>query len=77
MNWQPIETAPKDGTQVLLWIGGHSEPWAQTGFFEGGYWLDSYEGIDLSSPTHWMPLPPPPGKEQDVIPVLNDKPGGA
>ena len=22
MNWQPIETAPKDGTVVDLWIGG-------------------------------------------------------
>lgn len=66
-EWRPIETAPKDGTPVLLWVGvGMSEPWAQTARWvnepESGWsgWVDTYEGFDLAEPTHWMPLPAPP-----------------
>lgn len=69
-EWQPIETAPKDGSAVLLCDGcammvaswGHDslfnhEPkkWVY-GECEGNYnWRQSFE-----SPTHWMPLPEPP-----------------
>jgi hypothetical protein len=59
--WQPIETAPKDGSQVLLWFpsrhqgkGGMS--W---GCFIGGEWLDANARRDNSA-TLWMPLPPAP-----------------
>lgn len=78
-EWKPIETAPKDGTDILLSNGevvaeGH---WLviEGGIFEhrdmDGRWIgqderDDYEdwidwaGGMLPSPTHWMPLPPPP-----------------
>lgn len=55
-RWQPIESAPKDGTRVLVWDG---EEWlARWQAYNGGYW-DADEYIS-ENPTHWMPLPAPP-----------------
>lgn len=62
--WQPIETAPKDGTNVLL-----SEPWQDVtiGWFSqrGRGWCAFYNGFEDNvdencKPTHWMPLPEAP-----------------
>lgn len=55
-EWQPIETAPRDGTWLLLWDGGcrligHFYP-------PEGRW-DNADGDELK-PTHWTPLPEPP-----------------
>lgn len=62
-EWQPIETAPKDGTRVLLFSGA----WF-TGYYahsrykwDPGKWR-SDEYPDLTNPTHWMPLPQAPEK---------------
>jgi len=55
--WQPIETAPKDGTLILL-SRKHS--------MVVGYWNDEWETwkfhIDglFNSATHWQPLPAAP-----------------
>jgi hypothetical protein len=63
-KWQPIETAPKDGTIILTWQGGvrwritcynpHVKEW-------------HYIGIEYSkeAPTYWMPLPQPPKSTKD------------
>jgi hypothetical protein len=61
-NWQPIETAPKDGTWLLLWCGweivGH---WVEDGKRVKHGWSDDPNGIDpIFMVTHWMPLPEPP-----------------
>ena len=60
-EWQSIETAPKDGTVVDLWV---SEDGRYTDCqFDGGLWLHTQDGLTYSlgsDPTHWMPLPPPP-----------------
>lgn len=63
-RWQPIETAPKDESPVLLacadWphsvILGKAVPVKVGGYTDGRWWIHgaSWE------PTHWMPLPPPP-----------------
>jgi len=73
--WQPIETAPKDGT-LFVAVGFVKEhAYATVGGFE--LW-DIEEGIwgfhdhnasewfedEKDWPTHWMPLPEPP-KETD------------
>lgn len=61
-RWQPIETAPRDGTEML---GGRLYEGVQKTWFSGRrqrwlYWTAN--GTDASSwdPTHWMPLPTPP-----------------
>ncbi len=61
MTWLPIETAPKDGSLVLLCNaldGG-----MYVGFYERSEWEDiSGEMMEMliGEPTHWMPLPEPP-----------------
>ncbi len=57
--WKPIETAPKDGTRVLVW----HQNWfaASTAQWYGDWWGLVYEvGPFAYQPTHWMPLPAPP-----------------
>lgn len=72
--WQPIETAPKeDGVLVLLYP---SRCWADdvNSDCEVGYWDDFVQrwlaattaAEDYTGPTHWMPLPLPPGATPDV-----------
>ena len=61
-EWQPIETAPKDGTFVILHVP-HAEPPVSIGFYDGGpEWLIVEGDIMATScfPDIWMPLPAPP-----------------
>lgn len=77
-GWQPMETAPKDGTRVLLWIEwsdvpvvgefSHDRWWADTEHYEvscGAYCYGGSVSSDKNmKPTHWHPLPPPPAIDQ-------------
>jgi hypothetical protein len=57
MEWQPIDTAPKDGTEVLLTDGKYK----RTGYWARRVGVWSIDAIvALEPPTHWMPLPEPP-----------------
>lgn len=91
-SWQPIETAPKDGTHILailhreatadcegrrwpafseareIWyqpfkcpIFGDTMPWHAGDPCDSNGTAPDHFGEDV--PTHWMPLPPPPGRE--------------
>lgn len=64
--WQPIATAPRDGTRVLLWRADYEV--METGFHfqtdEEDCWR-FWGGARLYAPTHWQPLPPPPAQEDD------------
>lgn len=59
----PIETAPKDGSTILVFDGLD----ITTVYWKSGWdqwWLVSAGGgaedCELYGPTHWMPLPEPP-----------------
>ena len=70
MTWQPIDTAPKDGTNVWLFCPDE-EPQQCAGYFTGeagAYWepcdtLVSSVILEVL-PTHWMPLPDAPKVEE-------------
>lgn len=73
-EWQKIETAPKDGSDILLFVPGCSE-FCQPIVI--GHWSMGIDGVQRDEddwyetrpdggpcldvpPTHWMPLPSPP-----------------
>lgn len=67
MEWQPIETAPKDGTRILAWDGRsiHVAYWGWDNPANRLAWLGGHCRIDhIDQPTHWMPLPEPPRQEE-------------
>lgn len=65
-EWQPIETAPRDGTAVLaFWNplkGGDQTPCYGVVRCTDGRWHydDEYDDEDWATPSYWMPLPDPP-----------------
>jgi hypothetical protein len=74
-GWQPIETAPKDGTRVLvcggtLWYSGdwhgHDYPLVEPviASWDGENWFvgyaSEYDNEIFVKPTLWQPLPAPP-----------------
>lgn len=74
-KWQPIESAPKDGTRILLGYSTHifTGVWAVCGEWDDerytklrrGYWKHEmhFAGVlamRSNPPTHWQPLPEPP-----------------
>lgn len=61
-DWQPIETAPKDG-ELLAWVRTAAGGRVATIEWCGGQWVESYDlagWMPKYGPTHWMPLPEPP-----------------
>lgn len=67
-EWQPIETAPKDGTEVLgYWprAVACSPDAYDVVRWHGGEWRDRFDDDSkFSAPSHWMPLPAPPAITQ-------------
>lgn len=68
--WRPTETAPRDGTEVLVcrvYEDGKAEYAVAHNYDDGNGWRDmgdlGWAGMsheEDNQPTHWMPLPPPP-----------------
>lgn len=66
-EWQPMETAPKDGTPILTWSSG-CEPaeaflvmwWTGERAEKSGYGWNAYEVGHALMPNRWLPLPPKP-----------------
>lgn len=65
-GWSPIETAPKDGQQFLVYRedAGVFVAWWESDRDDGDEIMWTPEGEDLTAdhPTHWMPFPKPPIK---------------
>jgi hypothetical protein len=70
-GWRPIETAPKDGTRILVWreavvpgapycdVTAWPKNWT-------GLWPTAYmHYADGHEPTHWQPLPPLPPQPKE------------
>ena len=63
-EWQPIETAPRDGTELLLYqqeAGIQVSWWGHDPDNQDTGWVGS-----VPEPTHWMPLPEPPINRGDI-----------
>jgi hypothetical protein len=71
-EWQPIETAPKDGTDFIgyiptdgnyggvigmRWIKPYTKKWDGREITFVGYWAKSVNEQSVCKPTHWIPLP--------------------
>lgn len=82
MEWQPIETAPKDGSVILVYRddqGVFTAHYVEEDAHlsnamnppEGDYYWFSTGGDDLTNemPTHWMPLPPAPNTAAPTQPA--------
>ena len=83
-EWQPIETAPKDGTWVLLY-SPDNEPsvatccWESLNYNWAPQWVwGSKQRADFRGgfygATHWMPLPEPPRLDRQAPTVLPQRP---
>jgi len=63
-EWLPIESAPKDGTRLLLI--DNLDKWVYIGLWgphvgDDGLWIqDDFGGIPDEQPDHWMPVPAAP-----------------
>ena len=62
-EWQPIETAPKDGSFILL---ATPKGRIADGFWSLVYGVWSWPYV-MVEPTHWMPLPTPPKRSMEGV----------
>lgn len=65
-GWQPIETAPRDGTRLLCYAPATE---GRAAVVRNDYWWVRERGFALMRPTqpytHWRPLPQPPKETGD------------
>ena len=65
-GWQPIETAPMDGTPILLMLaedvlGSRMHVGV---FHHNTRLIAGHFHFDMPQPTRWRPLPAPPAAEE-------------
>jgi hypothetical protein len=64
--WRLVETAPKDGTWILLgWFELSGQTMREVAFWHSTkkVWCQTHRAFGkeiYQQPTHWMPLPEPP-----------------
>ena len=74
MSWNPIETAPKDGTHLLLQEVAYGKTHLRIGWWKsyskGSMFLSDNDGVwvgCISTPKYWMKLPCPKEEEDDAL----------
>lgn len=91
--WQPIETAPKDGTEILVWCksGGVARVRWNSYRHDGMDWQDWEMRADrwhaahdpvgdqlyATVASHWMPLPSPPSSPMGETAANQESAAGA
>ena len=68
--WQPIETAPKTTRYILVYDPTEDGGIYMAFWYKG--WKMAYNLENELEPTHWMPLPARPSKE-DSCPTCSDE----
>lgn len=76
-EWQPIETAPKDGTHVLIYVPGSRrlvcEAWWAMPYEAAPaaqcWWQTADYRVLPEHAAHWMPLPEPPALSRPQEPT--------
>lgn len=68
-GWLPIESAPRDGTLILIFkppVWRDAVRWHEND--DGcGHWLDAaLETVSCEAPTHWRPFPAPPAPSAEA-----------
>jgi len=63
MKWQPIETAPKDAGDYLVFNASSEEMFVAYRYSgnTNEWWYSDRHRLQ-EPPTHWMPLPAPPSE---------------
>lgn len=61
-EWQPIKTAPKDGTHILTCGDGYIVVAMWFVYHGGRSQWETVDGESEIDPTHWMPLPAAPAE---------------
>jgi hypothetical protein len=67
-EWQPIETAPSDGSRVLAYHPRREgNDRIKIRGADGEWWRRlALESSHHSGPTHWMPIPQPPQSQRSI-----------
>lgn len=66
-EWQPIETAPRSGKAILVWVPNNLCVYCVNWYQPQGVWqiFGGEVRAQLALATHWMPTPKPPEQTQD------------
>lgn len=62
MSWEPIATAPRDGSYLLGYVPGQDHPPYSYVLmrWDGLFFVEESEMYNVTDATHWMQLPEAP-----------------